>query len=97
MGDILRDGHIENGELLEYGGKEAVVFLPVELPHIDAVEQNPALGGVQQAAQQLDQGGLARAVEAHNGQLFPGADGQIQMAEGVGLRAVVAEGDVLQP
>ena len=96
LGNILRHGHVQNGEFLKYGAEQPVVFPAVKVPYIHAVQQHPPLGGVEQAAQKLYKGGLARAVQSHDGQLFSGANRQVKVVDGILLRAGVAEGHMLQ-
>src|SRR5699024_2745885 len=88
---------VQLGTLLKDGGEQLVISPAVELPDVLPIQKNPALVGVVEAAQQLDQSGLARAVQADNGHLFAGADGQAQVLQDGLFRAGVAEGDVVQP
>ena len=96
LGHVFRHAGLQHGEVLKHGGEQRIIGPAVIAADVLPVEENPALGGVQKAADQPHQGGLAGAVEAHNGQLFPGVDGQIDMAEGVRVRLGVPEGHVLQ-
>ena len=73
-----------------------VVVSAVVLADVLPVQQHLALGGVVEAAQQLDQGGLARAVPAHHRQLLAGADGEVHVGQGVLRPAGVAEGHIPQ-
>ena len=96
LGDIFRHGHVQNGELLKYGAEQPVVFPAVKVPYVHAVQQHPPLGGIEQAAQKLYKGGLARAIQSHDGQLFSGANRQVKIVDGILLGAGVAEGHMLQ-
>ena len=96
LGHVFRHRAGQRGELLEHGGEQLVVVPAVILPDVLPVQQHQALRGVQQAAHELDEGGLARAVFAHHRQLLPGADGQADVGEGVRLCAGVAVGHVPQ-
>ena len=79
--DRLRDvfGHRRSQyrKFLKSGGEERVVVSAVKLADVLPVQQHRALGRVQQAAQELDQRGFARAVEAHNRPLLAGTDGEV--------------------
>ena len=96
LGDVFRHGYVQNGKFLEYGAEQPIVFPAVKVPYVHAVQQHPPLGGVEQTAQQLYKGGLARAVQSHDGQLFPGAHRQVKIVDGILLRPGVAEGHMLQ-
>ena len=97
LGNICRQTGRKQGVLLKHGGEQAVIVPSVKLPDILAVQQHPALGGVQQAAEELHQRRFSRAVEAHNGQLFSRMDGQIHTANGVLFRLGIAKGHIFQP
>ena len=64
LGNIFCNGHIQNGKFLIHGTEQAVVFSAVELTYVDAVQGHTSLVGIVEAAQELDQGGLARSVTA---------------------------------
>ncbi len=72
----------------------SVAALP--LLQVEAVEEDPpGVGGVE-AGQQLDQGGLPRAVLADQGQALPGAQVQGDLAQGRRLAAGIGEADALE-
>ena len=96
LGHVFRHAGLQQGKLLKHSGEQPVIVPAVQLPDVPAVEQHPSPRGVQETAHQLDQGGFSRAVQAHNGQLFPRADGQGKIAQGVLFRAGIAEGHILQ-
>ena len=97
LGNICRQTGRKQGMLLEDGGEQPIIVPAVKLPDIFPVQQHPALGGVQQAAEELHQRRFSRPVEAHDGQLFSRTDGQIHTANGVLFRLRVSEGHVFQP
>ena len=88
---------VQHGEILKDSRQEAVVFLPVPLANVCTVEEHPPLVRVVEAAQEFHHRGFARAVEAHNGQLFSGMNGQVEIVQGVLRSAGIAEGYVLHP
>ena len=81
---------------MEHGGEVLVVIPAVKLPDVLPVQEHLPLCRVVKAAQQLDEGGFSRAVASHNGQLFPGTDGEINMGEGIVVRAGVPEAYIPQ-
>ena len=96
LGHVFRHAGLQHGEVLKHGGEQLIIGTAVIAADVLPVEEHPALGGVQKAADQPHQGGLAGTVEAHNGQLFSGMNGQIDVVKGVLLRLGVAEGHILQ-
>ena len=61
-GDRLRQREEPGLHVLEHGGEEAVVVIPAEFPERDTAYFDIALRGQIEAAQELYQRGLARAV-----------------------------------
>ena len=93
-GHVLPQGQGQQLEVLKDHGEDAHIVVVAVLADVDAVEQNLPLGGVVQAAEQLDEGGLAAAVPAHHGQAAAHPEPDVDVAQGplVGVR--VAEGHV---
>ena len=46
LGDLLRDGHIQHGELLKDGAEQRIILSAVKRPDIPSVQQHRALHGV---------------------------------------------------
>lgn len=90
LGHVFRHAGFQQGKILEHRREKGIVIPPVEVPDVLAVEEHPPLGRVQEAAGQPHQGGFARAVEPHDGQFFPGVDGQVDIVEGIFIRFGVA-------
>ena len=82
--------------ILKNRGEQPVIILPQELVHRHAVDADFAGGGPVQPAQKFHQRGFARAVHAHQRQTFPGAEGEAHVVQGVLLRVLIAEGDVVE-
>ena len=83
-------------EVLEHHREQAHVVAVVVFADVDAVQQDVALLGVIQAAQQLDEGGLAAAVFAHHRHPPADAELDVHVPQGPGAAAGVSEGDVLK-
>ena len=96
LGDVLRYRRFQQGKLLKDRGKQLVVCPPVELTDVYAVEAHRPLGGIEKAAQELDQRGLACAVQAHQRYFFAPVEGETEIVNGVLRRAGIAVGDMLQ-
>ncbi len=71
-GHGLRQGEEPGLHILEDRGEEAVVVISAEFPGGDAVYPDVALRGEIEAAQELYEGGLARAIQAYQGHLLAG-------------------------
>ena len=93
---ILPQREGEQPEILEYHGEERLIFLIAVFADVDAVERDYALGGVVQAAEQLDHGGFAAAIPAHHGHALAHAQREVQILQRVVLRAGIAEGYVVK-
>ena len=93
---ILPQREGEQPEILEYHGEERLIFLIAVFADVDAVERDCALGGVVQAAEQLDHGGFAAAIPAHHGHALAHAQREVQILQRVVLRAGIAEGYVVK-
>ena len=61
-----------------------------------AVEQNAALGGVVEAGEQLNEGGFAGPVLAHQRQLFAGPQVEVEVAQGPLLGVAVLKAHILE-
>src|SRR5699024_2100624 len=55
LGHCLGNGDVQLGTLLKDGGEQLVISPAVELPDVLPIQKTPALVGVVEAAQQLDQ------------------------------------------
>ena len=65
-------------EVLEHRGDARAPLVEVELPQVDAVDLDAARLRVVEAAQQLCEGGLARAVHADDRQRRPGGNDEVE-------------------
>ena len=79
--DVVAQRQLEAGEVLEHGGDPRPPRAEVELAHVNAVGLDRARLGVIQAAQQLRERGLARAILPHDGKRRPGGDREIEALE----------------
>ena len=96
VAEVRGDGAAEEVGLLGHeadGGGERV---GVEVAHVDAADEHPAVGGVEEAGDEVDQGGLARAGAADDGRRRAGRDREVDVAEHGVLGAGVVEADVVQ-
>ena len=96
LGHVFRHRSRQDGKLLEHGGEVLVVVPAVILPDVLPIQQHLSLRGIVEAAEELDKGGLSRAVAAHHRQLLAGMERQVNMGQGVMVRAGVAEAHVPQ-
>ena len=92
LGHVLGHAGLQHRKVLEHRREQRVVIPAVILPDVLPVQEHPPPGGVQEPAGQPHQRGLAGAVQAHDGQLFAGVDGQVDVVQGVclGFRVAVA-------
>ena len=94
---VVAQGQLEADEVLEHRGDPAAPAVEVEVAEVDAVDLDGAGLGVVEAAEQLGQRGLARAVLADDGQRRPGRDGQVEARRAPARSlARVGEGDVAE-
>ena len=94
--DVLPHRHLVAHEVLEDDAHFAMQVLDGVLAQIDAVEQDLAFGGVVEARDQLDHGGLALAVFADQGDALAGLDGEVEVLQHAALGAGIGEGDVAE-
>ena len=95
-GDIGEDVPLEQAAVLGHHAHVPPQGVEVQAAHIPAVVvDGPLLRGLE-AQEQPHEGALAAAGGPHDGQVFPGADLQIEAVDDVGHGLVVAEGDVGQ-
>ena len=88
--DVLigRQGGDEGKELEDKADRAAAhigALVAVELADVLAVDEHLPAGGLVQAADQLQQGGLARAGRPDQGGKFAAFDGQVDAAQGLGF------------
>ena len=76
--DIVAQGEVEADEVLEDGGDLRAPGVDVEVAQVDAVDLDRAGGRVVEAAEQLGQRGLARAVLPDDRERRPGRDGEVE-------------------
>lgn len=78
---VLVHSQRQHAVLLEHRAEQAVIGRAVKFPDVDAVEQHAPASRIQQAAQQLDQRGLARAVQAHQRDLLARLNGDVYILQ----------------
>ena len=93
---VLAEGEGEQLKVLKHDREQRDVLVVVVLADVDAVEQDRALGGVVEAAEQLDERRLARAVFADDREPLADAELHRDMAQRVVLGAGVAERNVAE-
>ena len=78
--DVVQNGHIrKQTDILEGSGNAQLVDLVYRHSlDVDAVDQHGAAGGLIDAGEQIENGGLARAVGADQAGNFGGADGNVE-------------------
>ena len=81
-------------EVLEHHGEKVQIVPVIILADIDAVQENFALLGIVESAEQLDERGLAAAVLPHHCHTLTDVKGKIHMPQGPGLRPGVLEGHI---
>ena len=82
--------------ILKNGRKQAVILVPPKFGRRDAVDADLAGGRAVQSAQELDERRLARAVHTDQRHSLTGAEREGDIVQRILLRAVIAEGDVLE-
>ena len=92
--DILAQREGQQPEILKDDREDVHVLVVAVLPDVDSIQQDDSLGGVVQAAEQLDEGRFAAAVHPHHGQPPADLELHVQVAQGVLRAAGVAEGDI---
>ena len=95
-GHILPQGEGEQPEILKHHGKQCHIFLIAVFAYVYPVKKDLSFGGIIQPAQQFDKGSLAAAVHAYHRQLLPHFEFQIHMAQGIGFRIRVSEGNIFE-
>ena len=78
--DVIQNGHIrKQADILEGSGNAQLVDLVYRHSlDVDAVDQHGAAGGLIDAGEQIENGGLARAVGADQAGDLGGADGNVE-------------------
>lgn len=66
--DVIAEGPFESDVVLEHSGDSAAPRVEIELAKVGSVNFDSARLGVVESAEQLREGGLARAVLADNGE-----------------------------
>src|SRR5579864_6154299 len=79
--NVFARSHLIAHEILEDDADLAIKIFEVILAQVDAIEQDLAFGGIVQASDQFDNGGLALAVFADEGHAFAGANMEVQSIE----------------
>src|SRR5690606_963482 len=94
--DVLGRTQVVAHEILEDHADVVAQFVEVVVAKIPAIEQDAALIRAVQPREELDHGGLARAMLADQGEHLGRAEMEIEMAYRPALRARIAEADVLE-
>ena len=92
IGDVLRNGAVEQGRVLGHQGDGAPQGGLAHLGDVLAIDQDTARLHIIEPLEQLDEGGLARPRGADKGDLFPRRDDQGEVLIEVSSRGLVAEG-----
>ena len=95
-GQVLAGRQLEAHEILEDDADFLAQLGGVVFAQIVAVEQDAALAGVVEAGQELDEGGFAGAVFAHQRQLLAGVQREAEVANGPLRPILVLKPDVLK-
>src|SRR3984957_15399578 len=94
--DIFADHHLVASEVLEDDADAPAQRGLIPLLQIEPIQEDSSPGGLVQAGEQLDQGGLARAVLPDQGEALPGPHVQIDVRQRRSGRAGIDELDVLE-
>ena len=84
-------GQGKPGRVLEHAGQPMAPWRRVEPGQVPAVDAEPSASGLVHPAEQFDQGRLAGAVRAHDGERTPGRDDQVQVVQDVAGAARIGE------
>jgi len=95
--DRLTGHELEVHEVLHARGDPPPPFLDVHISQIDAVDGDPSLGGLVEAREKLDQGGLAGSVVPDDRYRPPGRDREVDVSQDVDVRVRIAECDAFEP
>ena len=96
VGDVRPDGAREQERLLGHVADVAAVRVEVDVAQVDAVDEDPAAGGVVEAGDELDERRLAGARGADEGHALAGRDVQVDPAQRLGGLGGVGEAHTLQ-
>src|SRR5260370_15736921 len=66
----------------------------IEFANVHTIPEDLALSGIVEARQQLDEGGFARAVEAHKRQALVRGEEEINVAQGPRMLLSITKGDI---
>src|SRR5258708_196258 len=91
---VFTSGHFITHEILEDDADLTMQILQVVLAKIDSIEQDLPLSGIVQPGHQLDDGGLALAIFANQGQPLRGMQLKINAIENQSGISGIAERDV---
>src|SRR5690606_3432784 len=94
-GNIGRDRVREQETLLENQSDVSPQILEVQLPHVDAVDEHPAGGGIEKAWYKAHQYTLARTGRCEDRNALAARHHQVDVAHHR-LRAVIREGNTLE-
>ena len=93
---ILTQLQCEQAEVLKDHREDHHIVEVVIFADVNTVQEDNSLGGIVEAAQKLDEGGLTRAVHAHHGQSTANLEFHIDMTEGILLASRIFEGHVAE-
>src|SRR6185369_8371530 len=94
--DVLRGARLVGHVVLEHPADQASDGSRLELAEVDAVEEDPAVGGVVQASDELDQGRLPRPVPTDDRDGLAGRDREAHVAERVLVAARIPERHMIE-
>ena len=93
--NILPDASLIMGKILKNYGNSLSKHMLMRL-HGKSADGYAAAVRRENPGQQADKGGLAGAIVSHDGNLFPGADGQMNVRKGFPLRSRVGEAHMIE-
>ena len=67
-----------------------------KIPQVDAIDRDATLVGIVEPGEELDDGGLASTVLAHQRQRLAGLEGKAQVADGPAIGIGIAEADIFE-
>src|ERR1700694_1743029 len=94
--DVLRGRRLVGDVVLEHATNLAAELRGIDVFYVDAVDQNAAVDGIVEAADQLEERRLPGTIAADNGDRLSRGDGETQVGQRVLGCSWVGEADVLE-
>src|ERR1700744_3959830 len=92
--DVFTGGHLVSHEILKNYPDLAVQVFQTVFAQVDAVEQDLSFGGIVEAGDQLDDGGLALSILADQGDPLANVQGEIEVLQDAPRAAGIGKRDV---